>query len=100
MLEARQQLLAYPNVRWVDGLAEDAHHRPDGFQNIDPAAHMPRPFAEFLRWQRERRLELPEGFTPEKAPKPVNGESRVKFGEKFKNNLIDLFKEEDELLNK
>jgi len=31
-----------------------AHHRPDGFQNIDPAAHMPRPFAEFLRWQRER----------------------------------------------
>lgn len=28
--EARQQLLAYPNVRWVDGLAEDAHHRPDG----------------------------------------------------------------------
>jgi thioredoxin reductase len=28
--EARQQLLAYPNVRWIDGLAEDAHHRPDG----------------------------------------------------------------------
>ena len=28
--EGRSQLLAYPNVRWVDGLAEDAHHRPDG----------------------------------------------------------------------
>jgi len=38
--------------------------------------------------------------TPEKAPKPVNVEGRVKFWEKFKNNLIDLFKEEDELLNK
>jgi cell division protein FtsA len=37
--------------------------------------------------------------TPE-VPKPVNGEGRVKFWEKFKNNLIDLFKEEDELLNK
>ena len=31
-----------------------AHHRPDGFQNIDPAARMPRPFGEFIRWQRER----------------------------------------------
>ena len=31
-----------------------AHHRPDGFQNIDPAAAMPPPFSEFLRWQRER----------------------------------------------
>jgi len=31
-----------------------AHHRPDGFQNIDPAAWMPRPYSEFLRWQRER----------------------------------------------
>jgi L-ascorbate metabolism protein UlaG (beta-lactamase superfamily) len=31
------------------------HHRPDGFQNIDPAARMPRPFGDFLRWQRERR---------------------------------------------
>jgi cell division protein FtsA len=39
--------------------------------------------------------------TPEPAPKPTpNGEGRVKFWEKFKNNLIDLFKEEDELLNK
>ena len=28
--DARQQLLAYPNVQWVAGLAEDAHHRPDG----------------------------------------------------------------------
>jgi cell division protein FtsA len=37
--------------------------------------------------------------TPE-VPKPVNVEGRVKFWEKFKNNLIDLFKEEDELLNK
>ena len=37
-----------------------AHHRPDGFQNIDPAASMPRPFGEFLRWQRERAaLDLP-----------------------------------------
>jgi L-ascorbate metabolism protein UlaG (beta-lactamase superfamily) len=31
------------------------HHRPDGFQNIDPAAWMPRAFGEFVRWQRERR---------------------------------------------
>ncbi|MFM1775066.1 MAG: hypothetical protein RJA53_676 [Bacteroidota bacterium] len=39
--------------------------------------------------------------TPEPAPTPTpNGEGRVKFWEKFKNNLIDLFKEEDELLNK
>ena len=30
------------------------HHRPDGFQNIDPKAHMPRALGEFLRWQRER----------------------------------------------
>lgn len=30
------------------------HHRPDGFQNVDPAAHMPRSFSEFFRWQRER----------------------------------------------
>jgi L-ascorbate metabolism protein UlaG (beta-lactamase superfamily) len=37
-----------------------AHHRPDGFQNIDPAARMPRPFGEFFRWQRERAsLEIP-----------------------------------------
>lgn len=36
------------------------HHRPDGFQNIDPAARMPRPFAEFFRWQRERAsMEIP-----------------------------------------
>lgn len=39
--------------------------------------------------------------TPEPASTPTpNGEGRVKFWEKFKNNLIDLFKEEDELLNK
>jgi len=30
------------------------HHRPDSFQNIDPAAWMPRPYGEFFRWQRER----------------------------------------------
>lgn len=30
------------------------HHRPDGFQNIDPEAWMPRPFGEFFRWRRER----------------------------------------------
>ena len=36
---------------------------------------------------------------PGRKPTP-NGEGRVKFWEKFKNNLIDLFKEEDELLNK
>jgi len=30
------------------------HHRPDGFQNIDPAAWMPRPYGEFFRWQQER----------------------------------------------
>lgn len=33
-----------------------AHHRPDGFRNIDPAASMPRPFSEFLRWRGERAL--------------------------------------------
>ena len=38
---------------------------------------------------------------PEPTPAPVNnGKKRVEFWEKFKNNLIDLFKEEDELLNK
>jgi L-ascorbate metabolism protein UlaG (beta-lactamase superfamily) len=30
------------------------HHRADGFQNVDPAARMPRSFGEFFRWQRER----------------------------------------------
>jgi len=30
------------------------HHRPEGFQNIDRAAWMPRSFGEFFRWQRER----------------------------------------------
>jgi L-ascorbate metabolism protein UlaG (beta-lactamase superfamily) len=34
--------------------ASKPHHRPDGFQNIDPAAHMPRSLGDFLRWQRER----------------------------------------------
>jgi cell division protein FtsA len=63
-----------------------------------------------------KRVEVPRGLkavTPEPevepvieeiAPLPVgaggNGEDRVKFWEKFKNNLIDLFKDEDELLNK
>jgi L-ascorbate metabolism protein UlaG (beta-lactamase superfamily) len=32
------------------------HHRPDGFQNIDPTAWMPRSFGEFFRWQRERAV--------------------------------------------
>jgi L-ascorbate metabolism protein UlaG (beta-lactamase superfamily) len=37
-----------------------AHHRPDGFQNVDPMARMPRPFGEFFRWQRERQtLQIP-----------------------------------------
>lgn len=36
------------------------HHRPEGFQNIDPAAWMPRPFGEFFRWRRERaELDIP-----------------------------------------
>jgi L-ascorbate metabolism protein UlaG (beta-lactamase superfamily) len=36
------------------------HHRRDGFQNIDPAAWMPRAFGEFVRWQRERSdLQIP-----------------------------------------
>ncbi len=36
-----------------------AHHRPGGFQNIDPTA-VPRPFSDFLRWRRERiGLEIP-----------------------------------------
>ncbi|MGH8596142.1 MAG: MBL fold metallo-hydrolase, partial [Gammaproteobacteria bacterium] len=30
------------------------HHRPGGFQNVEPAAHMPRTLGDFLRWQRER----------------------------------------------
>ena len=30
------------------------HHRPYGFQNLEPAAHMPRPFAELLRWRWQR----------------------------------------------
>jgi len=63
-----------------------------------------------------KRVEVPRALkavTPEPeveqvieevAPTPVgtggNGEDRVKFWEKFKNNLIDLFKDEDELLNK
>jgi len=36
------------------------HHRPDGFQNVDPQALMPRPFSEFFRWQRDRwSLDIP-----------------------------------------
>jgi L-ascorbate metabolism protein UlaG (beta-lactamase superfamily) len=34
--------------------AAKPHHRPDGFQNVDPQARMPRSAADFLRWQRER----------------------------------------------
>lgn len=40
------------------------HHRPDGFQNIDPAAWMPRAFGDFVRWQRERSaLKIPAPTT-------------------------------------
>jgi L-ascorbate metabolism protein UlaG (beta-lactamase superfamily) len=35
--------------------ANKPHHRPNGFQNLDPAAQMPKPFGQFLRWQYERR---------------------------------------------
>ena len=36
------------------------HHTERGFRNTDPAAVAPRPFGEFLRWQRERwSLEIP-----------------------------------------
>ncbi len=36
------------------------HHRPQGFQNIDRAAWMPRASGDFFRWQRERRqLSIP-----------------------------------------
>jgi L-ascorbate metabolism protein UlaG (beta-lactamase superfamily) len=34
--------------------ASKPHHRPEGFQNIDPNAWMPRPAGEFFRWQRAR----------------------------------------------
>ena len=63
-----------------------------------------------------KRVEVPRALkavTPEPIAEPVggvvtpdpvgaggNGKDRGKFWEKFKNNLIDLFKEEDELLNK
>jgi len=30
------------------------HHRPDGFQNVDPAVVLPPSLSDFLRWQRER----------------------------------------------
>ncbi len=50
------------------------HHRPDGFQNIDPAARMPRPFGEFLRWQRERAaLQIPPPKTDLSARVPDLG---------------------------
>ena len=36
------------------------HHRPDGFQNIDPQAALPVPLSNFLRWKRESFfLEIP-----------------------------------------
>lgn len=35
--------------------ASKAHHTPDGFRNVDPAAQLPRPFRDFIRWQIERR---------------------------------------------
>ncbi|HYS12349.1 MAG TPA: MBL fold metallo-hydrolase, partial [Burkholderiaceae bacterium] len=31
-----------------------AHHRPQGFQNVDPQAVLPRPFGDFVRWQWQR----------------------------------------------
>jgi N-acyl-phosphatidylethanolamine-hydrolysing phospholipase D len=34
--------------------ASKPHHRPNGFQNIDPAAWMPKPFGDFARWQWNR----------------------------------------------
>lgn len=34
--------------------ASKPHHRPDGFQNVDPQARTPRSAGEFFRWQRER----------------------------------------------
>ena len=40
--------------------ASKPHHRPEGFQNIDPAAWMPRPFGDFMRWRGERlTLDIP-----------------------------------------
>jgi cell division protein FtsA len=62
-----------------------------------------------------KRVEVPrilKTVTPDPVAEPVvgeavpvtgsgeNGKKRVEFWEKFKNNLIDLFKDEDELLNK
>ena len=49
-------LAGFPGSTAVNPYYDPArpHHRPDGFQNIDPAAQMPRPFGEFFRWQRER----------------------------------------------
>jgi L-ascorbate metabolism protein UlaG (beta-lactamase superfamily) len=38
--------------------ASKPHHRPEGFQNIDRAAWMPRAFGEFFRWQRERNTRV------------------------------------------
>jgi L-ascorbate metabolism protein UlaG (beta-lactamase superfamily) len=31
-----------------------AQHRPQGFQNVDPQAVLPRPFGDFVRWQWQR----------------------------------------------
>ncbi|HTT10282.1 MAG TPA: MBL fold metallo-hydrolase [Burkholderiaceae bacterium] len=31
--------------------ANKPHHRPAGFQNVDPALALPRPLSEFLRWK-------------------------------------------------
>jgi L-ascorbate metabolism protein UlaG (beta-lactamase superfamily) len=49
-------LTGFPGSTAVNPYYDPArpHHRPDGFQNIDPAAHMPRPFGEFFRWRLER----------------------------------------------
>ncbi len=34
--------------------ASKPHHRPQGFQNVDRAAWMPRSFADFMRWRWQR----------------------------------------------
>jgi L-ascorbate metabolism protein UlaG (beta-lactamase superfamily) len=52
--------------------ASRPHHRPEGFQNIDPQAWKPRPFGEFFRWQRERlALDIP-GPSLDLSPVPAD----------------------------
>lgn len=63
--------------------ASKPHHQPDGFRNVDPAARLPKPFGEFLRWQNERRaLEIPPPtmdlsvVEPDRAAIRAHGERR------------------------